>query len=535
MLEIPTFSKAAVAAPSSIAAEVGRLILSEGGNAIEATIAMAAAIAVVFPHMNAMGGDGFWLIRAPNGRVVAIDACGHAGEKATPALYQRHELDAIPARGPLAALTVAGAVGGWAVAHEHARAAGGRLPLAILLEEAIRHGREGYAVAASEERYWAKEAGGATLATLTAVPGFMENYAIDGEPPRTGDIRKATRLADTLSQLSRAGLEDFYRGDVGREIAGDLERVGSPVTREDIRRYRAQVVPAMSIRLDDCEVYNFPPPTQGLASLMILGIFERLKVTRPESLAHHHGLIEAVKRAFAIRDRVVTDPARLDVDPEDYLTAEALEREAAAIAMDRAAAFPRAQDHGDTVWMGAIDGQGYAVSYIQSIYWDYGSGLVLPKTGLLWQNRGMSFSLDARARNPLAPGRKPFHTLNPALAVFSDERVLSYGCMGGDGQPQTQAQILSRYRYGANVAEAVDAPRWLLGRTWGESSTTLKLEDRFDPGLVSALRKMGHEVEELGAPYLDLLGHAGMLVRHPRNGRIEATHDPRSDGGALGT
>jgi len=534
--DTPSFSSHAVAAPSLHAAETGARILAEGGNAIEAMIGMAATISVVYPHMNAIGGDGFWLIRSPGGRVVGIEACGPAGARAEPRLYREAGLDAICARGPLAALTVAGTVGGWQNARDLAQDAGGRLPLRILLEDAIRHAREGYPVAASEQRYWDREEGGATLAALTAIPGFLDSFAINDAAPRAGAIRRQLRLADTLGQLAHAGLDDFYRGDVGRELATDLERAGSPVTRADLAGYRAQRVAPLAMRLRDASLWNFPPPTQGLASLILLGIFDRLGVAQPESLAHHHGLIEAAKRAFAIRDRVVTDPAFLREDPDAWLTPEAIAREAAAIDAGRAAAFPLRADHGDTVWLGAMDAEGWALSFIQSVYWDYGSGFVLPATGVLWQNRGMSFSLDPRARNSLRPGRKPFHTLNPALAAMDDGRVLSYGCMGGDGQPQTQAQIFTRYRFGTGLAEALDAPRWLLGRTWGQESTTLKLENRFDPDLVAGLRRLGQEVEVLDEPYSDVLGHAGMLVRHHASAgvRIEAAHDPRADGGAQG-
>jgi gamma-glutamyltranspeptidase/glutathione hydrolase len=185
--------------------------------------------------------------------------------------------------------------------------------------------------------------------------------------------------------------------------------------------------------------------------------------------------------------------------------------------------------------MGAIDRDGLAVSYIQSVYWEYGSGVVLPRTGIDWLNRGVSFSLDPAAVNPLEPGRRPFHTLIPALACFDDGRVLAYGAMGGDGQPQFQAQIFCRYAdYGFSVADAVDAPRLLYGRTWGAPSLSVKVEDRFDPAILSALERMGHQIEPVGVPYSDTLGHAGMLVRRARDGRIEAMHDPRSDGGALG-
>ena len=182
--------------------------------------------------------------------------------------------------------------------------------------------------------------------------------------------------------------------------------------------------------------------------------------------------------------------------------------------------------------MGAIDRDGLAVSYIQSIYWEWGSGCVLPRTGIHWQNRGASFS-HRNARNLLEPGRKPFHTLIPALAVFDDGGIMAYGSMGGDGQPQFQAQILSRYLEGMGVADAVEAPRWLLGRTWGQTSTTLKVESRFDASIVEGLARLGHDVEELPA-YSETVGHAGMLVKHPRDGRVEAAHDPRSDGGSAG-
>jgi gamma-glutamyltranspeptidase/glutathione hydrolase len=295
-------------------------------------------------------------------------------------------------------------------------------------------------------------------------------------------------------------------------------------------------VEPLSVRYRDATVFNLPPPTVGLASLLILGIFERLKGARGEHPEHVHGLVEATKRAFAIRDRVVTDPARLTEDPAAFLQAGVFEREAAAIDRRRAAAYPiRTPVEGDTIWMGAIDGNGYAVSYIQSLFWEFGSGCVLPATGILWQNRGLAFSLDPASRNPLEPGRKPMHTLNPALAAFDDGRVMSYGSMGGEGQPQFQAQILTRYVDGRmGVADALDAPRWLFGRTWGAPGPTLKVESRFDSGLLSDLAKWGHEVEEIGKPYADGMGHAGMLVKHARNGRVEASHDPRSDGDALG-
>ncbi|HEV7820201.1 MAG TPA: gamma-glutamyltransferase, partial [Burkholderiales bacterium] len=388
-------------------------------------------------------------------------------------------------------------------------------------------GREGYPQSRSEARGKPFE-----FEMLKDAPGFAERFLVDGAFPETGTTRRAAKLSDTLDQLVHTGLDDFYRGDVGRELAADLEEIGAPLVREDFAGYRAAARDALELHLQGRSHYNSPPPTQGLASLLILGIFDRLKVPRKDSFEHIHGLIEASKRALTIRDQVCTDFEHLKHAPASFLTPQVLQREADAISMHKAAPYPVAPATGDTTWMGAIDASGLAVSYIQSLYWEYGSGCVLPRTGVLMQNRGVSFSLDANAMNPLAPGRRPFHTLNPALASFNDGRVMCYGAMGGDGQPQFQAQVFTRYLFGEDLADAIDAPRFLFGRTWASPSRALRLENRFDPELVDRLRSVGHEVEPL-PPYDENVGHAGALVRYS-DGRIEAAHDPRSDGGAAG-
>ena len=526
-METQTFSKAAVAAPHLDAARAGKAILAEGGNAVEAMLAMAATIAVVYPHMNGIGGDGFWTIREANGRVRVIEACGFAGANATIAAYRDAGHDIIPRRGPLAALTVPGAVGGWAMALELARSLGGRLSARTLLHDAIEKAR-GYRQSKSEARYKHRES-----ATLYAAPGFAQNYFVDGKIPAASEARRNERLGDTLAHLAEAGFEDFYRGDVGRELSADLERIGAPVTREDISRYRSVLREPLRFDLPGRALINTPPPTVGLISLVTLGLFERLGVERAETFEHIHGLVEASKRALALRDAACVDFDAPRPDPASFLSPRFLERAAAKIDMTRAAAWPLAPEEGDTIWMGAIDGQGLAVSYIQSLFWEYGSGCVLPATGVLLQNRGVSFSLDAAHPNALAPGKKPMHTLNAPLCVFGDGRVMSYGSMGGDGQPQFQAQIFSRYMFGAGVAGAIDAPRFRFDKRWGAPRATLKLEDRFDPSIVSRLDAVGHEIEVIGDGFIDQFGHAGMLVRH-RDGRIEAAHDPRSDGGAEG-
>ncbi|MFO7859400.1 MAG: gamma-glutamyltransferase, partial [Ectothiorhodospiraceae bacterium] len=337
------------------------------------------------------------------------------------------------------------------------------------------------------------------------------------------------RLADTLEQLGREGLEAFYRGEIAEALARDLLVVDSPLSDRDLSRFEASPVTPLSLDLPCGRVYNLPPPTQGVASLIILGLFQQLDVTGAESFEHVHGLIEATKAAFRVRDRLVTDPERVPDDPASYLTPEWLAAAASGIDRMWASPWPRATPGGDTVWLGAMDSEGRSASMIQSLYWEFGSGVVSPSTGILLQNRGMSFSLDPAALQALEPGRKPFHTLNPAMARLEDGRTLVYGTMGGEGQPQTQAAVFSRHvLFGRPLQDAVTAPRWLLGRTWGSASTSLKLESRFEPPLLEALRRAGHDVEVLG-PFADAMGHAGAISRRT-DGLLEGAADPRSDG-----
>jgi gamma-glutamyltranspeptidase/glutathione hydrolase len=518
-----------VAAPHFAAAEAGREVLGEGGNALEAAVAAAAAIVAAYPHMNHLGGDGFWLVREPSGRVRYIEACGYAGSRATRSFYRERGLDRIPERGPLAALTVPGAVGGWMLALEAAKAHGGRMSPARLLERATALARAGYPASKSLAWRFTTERG----ATIDA-PGFAETFLVDGKPPKLGAVLPAGRLADTFEQLGRAGLDDFYRGEIGREIAADLEQLGSPVTRADLEGYRAVLREPLLLRLKSGTLYNSPPPTPGLVALMILGIYERMRARAAESFEHLHGLVEATKRGVRVRERIITDFDRMRQDAASFLTSESLDREAKAIDPRRAAPWPEPAGKGDTIWIGAADNTGLIVSYIQSLYFEFGSGCVLPRTGIIMQNRGSSFSLDSGALNPLEPGRKPLHTLSPALAVLNDGRVIAYGTMGGEGQPQTQSAIFTRYvDYGVPIGEAIDRPRWILGRTWGSTVTNLRVESRFSDELVEGLRRAGHDVAVLPERYAEVMGHAGAVVMHP-GGTLEGAHDPRGDGGAAG-
>lgn len=521
-------SRGMAVAPHALAAQAALGVLREGGNAVEAMVAAAATIAVVYPHMNSIGGDGFWLVHVPGEPMRAIDACGAAARAATIDWYRERELDAIPFRGGAAANTVAGTVSGWDLAFEYSRAAlRGRMPLERLLADAIHYARDGIAVTRSQTATTRSKLDG-----LRGQPGFDETYLVDAAAPATGSRFRQPRMAATLERLAAAGLADFYRGDLARSFAADLAASESPVSLQDLDAHRAQWREPLALRHSLGTVYNLPPPTQGLASLLILGILDRLPLARTDPLGadYVHFCVEAVKQAFGVRDREITDPAFMASDPRSFLEPQAIDALASRVDASRAAPWGRGKGPGDTIWMGVVDSQGRAASFIQSLYHEYGSGVVLRESGVCWQNRGCSFSLDERALNALQPGRKPFHTLNPAMALLDDGRALVYGNMGGDGQPQTQSAVFTRTLvFGMTPQEAIGAPRWLLGRTWGQATESLKLEARFAPQVVEELRRRGHDVEVVGA-YDEVVGHAGAILRSG-DGLLEGGFDPRSDGG----
>jgi len=514
-------------APHSIAAQSALNVLRENGNALEAAIAAAATIAVVYPHMNGIGGDAFWLVHAPGHRPRGIQACGAAAAAASREWYAARGITtSIPFRGGVAANTVAGTISGWDTAFALSRKWGGRLPLKRLLADAIYYAEHGIAVTRSQA-----DATATKRAELEPQPGYANAFLPDSAAPVEGGIFRQPRLAETLRRLARGGLAGFYRGRLAKSMARDLAATGSPLTIDDLAAHRAMFVSPVELRHSLATVYNMPPPTQGVVSLLILGILDALGVSKtgagsPEFV---HLAVEATKQAFAIRDRYITDPEYMSVNAESWLAPQKIRHLASRVDPKKAAPWGAGHAPSDTVWMGVMDDAGRAVSLIQSLYHEFGSGVVLEETGVIWQNRGCSFSLDPAALNFLRPGRKPFHTLNTALAVFNDGRTMIYGTMGGDGQPQTQSAVFTRIaHFGLNPQAAVSAPRWLLGRTWGQTSDTLKVEARFPGAVLIALGKLGHEIEVL-QDYDEVMGHAGAILRHP-NGVLEGGADPRSDG-----
>jgi gamma-glutamyltranspeptidase len=423
-------------------------------------------------------------------------------------------------------------VAGWGAAHALSRRAlRGRMPLSRLLADAIYYADQGVPVTFSQSATTARKAG-----ELRTQPGYAGAFLERGKAPKVGAMFVQKRVASTLRRIAEAGADDFYRGDLARRIAQDLARIGSPVTLQDLGAHRARLADPLRLRHTAGALYNTMPPTQGLVSLLILGILDELRVARSGAASADfvHLCVEAAKQAFAVRDRYLEDPRYMTIDAQRLLDRRFVRSLASKVKRRRAAEWGGAgltgKGPGDTVWLGVVDAEGRAVSFIQSLYHEFGCGAVLEKTGINWQNRGCSFSLDQFAINALLPGKKPFHTLNPALAVLKDGRTLVYGTMGGDGQPQSQSAVFTRIvNFGMDPQVAVNAPRWLLGRTWGDTSETLKLESRFEMGIAKALMALGHEVEILQA-YDETVGHAGAIVRHA-NGALEGGADPRSDGG----
>ena len=516
-------------APHHLATKTGSDILKEGGNVVEAMIASAAMISVVYPHMNSMGGDNFWLISDKNNNVHAIDSCGPASNNIDIGFYKKLGFNSIPSRGPLSALTVPGAVAGWKLAYDFSvKNLGGKIPISRLLFDAEQAAKEGIAITNTLRNNLKSK-----LNQLVDLVGFKDVYLKNGKIPNVGDRLIIPNLSNTFSCLIKNGLEDFYSGEVFSKIISDLNNLGSPLNSDDFKNYKATFVDPLELKIKNAKLFNLPPPTQGLASILILGLLDELSITCNNDVELIHNIVEITKAVFKIRDKYISDPRYMSFHVSDFLTKDFIKKLAKEINFEKATPCPVSSLGGDTVWLGATDTYGNTISFIQSIYWEFGSGLVLPNTGITMQNRGVSFSLDPKNHNHLLPGRKPFHTIQPALAHFDDGRVMSYGTMGGEGQPQTQATIFYRYNVqNLNLQNAVNEPRWLLGKTWGEETTSLKIEERFSADTFDKLKSMGHIIEKVG-PYEEIMGHAGALVRYP-NGLKEGGYDLRSDGIAIG-
>lgn len=532
--------KGMVTTPHYLASQAGLSVLQRGGNAIEASIAIASTLAVVYPHMNGIGGDIFFLIyNAKTKELKAINGSGRSGEKATIDFYRSKGYDKIPARGPLSAITVPGAVRGWDVAYQYSREKiGGKLSWGSLLEEAIRFAEEGFPVTPSQAN-WTKvnlDTEDKTFRDLGRFEEFVRVFLKDGKPYDAGEIMVQEDLAKNLRKIAEVGADYFYDSELTRAMVEDLQKHGGILTEEDFKRHTSDMVEPISVPYRDYVAYNLPPNTQGMAALSILNILNQFDFSEIEegSALYYHILVEAIKNAFRDRDEYLTDPEFNDIPLDELLSekrgVELAEKIKSSL---HASVLPALDPKGDTCWFGVVDEEGNAVSCIQSIYYEFGSGFIPEGTGIVLQNRGSFFSLDENHVNRLEPRKRSFHTLNPAMLVKDGRPALVYGTMGGEGQPQTLTMLATRIvDYGMNVQEAIEAPRFLYGRTWGATSNTLKVESRVPAEVVSRLESFGHTVEVLDE-FTDLMGHAG-AIWIDENGVKHGGADPRGDGVALG-
>jgi gamma-glutamyltranspeptidase/glutathione hydrolase len=521
-----------IATPHALASKAGLAVLERGGNAVDAAIAAGAAIAVVYPHMNGVGGDSFWLIYdARNRRLRALNAAGRSAAAADLDTYRTRFGAAIPVRGGAAALTVPGVVSGWWAAHALSRdSLGSLISWSALLEAAIAHAREGFPPSAGQRRETADATdlfGDEAAAELRAQLG-----RVFGPELLTRERFVQTDLASTLDEIARGGADEFYRGALARRIARAARAAGSPLTADDLADHQAEWVEPLRVPYRGGEAASFPPPTQGFAALAILSLLEGFDVRALDEADYVHIVVEATKLAFEDRDRYLADPTVASVPLARCLDPARLAERRRR--MSRRASMPAAGPAatGDTIAIVTADAQGNAVSLIQSLYWEFGSGVIAGDTGILLQNRGAFFSLDPAHVNRLAPRKQTAHTLIPSMYLVGGRPRLVYGTMGGEGQPQTQAALVTRILdRGLDPQGAVEAPRWLFGRTWGEETRSLRLEDRFGDQVRESLRERGHEVEVVEA-WSDLMGHAQVIRVDPTG--LTGASDPRADGAALG-
>jgi gamma-glutamyltranspeptidase/glutathione hydrolase len=521
-----------VASPHHLASEAGAEVLRAGGNALDAALAAATTSAVVYPHMNGIGGDNVWLIHdARAGRLLALNAIGRAAARADLETYRARHGPSIPTRGGASALTVPGVVSGWWEAHRwSAQRMGSPMSWRALLAPAIRHAREGFPPSSGQRRVTA------------SAPALFDGAVLDEvrrtlwpiyHPERLEGARFAQRdLAGTLERVAEGGADEFYRGDLGRRLARGAGEAGSPLTFEDLVAHRADWVEPLRVPYRGGEAVSFPPPTQGFAALAILALLEGFDLAATPEEEYVHLVVEATKLAFEDRDRHLADPTVLHVPVERCLDPARLARRRRRIGPRAAAPGSGRSAEGDTVAIVAADAHGNAVSLIQSLYHEFGSGVVAGDTGVLLQNRGAFFSLEPDHPNRLAPGKRTAHTLIPSMYLVGGRPRLVYGTMGGEGQPQTQAALVTRIvDRGLGPQAAVEAPRWLLGRTWGEETRALRLEARFPPAVAESLERRGHEVRVVDA-WSDLMGHAHVIALEADG--LHGGSDPRADGAALG-
>ncbi|HYV07442.1 MAG TPA: gamma-glutamyltransferase [Blastocatellia bacterium] len=512
-----------VASSQPLASQAGLDVLKRGGNAVDAAIAMAAVLNVTEPMMTGIGGDAFMLVYlAKTKELKGLNASGRAPRALTLEHFQKNGIRTIPDTG-MEPITVPGAFDGWVTLLDKY----GTMKLGDLLAPAIDYAENGFPVMEKTARDWNQE-----VEKLTRTPAAASNYLIGGRAPRAGQIFRQKNLARTFRTLARGGREAFYKGEIARAIVDYCQKNGGFLSMQDLAEHRSEWVEPISTNYRGYDVYECPPNGQGLTALLTLNILEGLDLAamnaRPD--LYYHTLIEATKLAFVDRNKYIADPAFAKMPVKQLLSKDYAASRRALIDPDKVMEPPepgKFTNSSDTTYLTVVDKDHNAVSFINSLFESFGSGVVAGDTGIVLHNRGTGFSLDPNHANRLEPAKRPFHTIIPAMVFKDGNLFMSFGVMGGAIQPQGHVQVLTNFiDLGMNLQQAIEAPRfrYLSGRQ-------VLMEDEMTGTVISRLIERGHQ--RANGAGLSMGGGQAIMI-DPAEGTLMGASDPRKDGMALG-
>ena len=526
---LPVFARNIVSTSHPLAAQAGLRIMQEGGNAVDAAIAAAATMTIVEPVSNGLGSDAFCILWDGQ-KLHGLNASGPAPQAWTPEYFhQKYGNDSVnpPKRG-WDSVTVPGAVSAWATMSERF----GKLPFADLMAPAIEIAERGYLIPVVIQQKW-----DAATPLLQSLPGFCESFLPWGRAPNVGELFQFKAAAKGLRAIAETKGRAFYEGEIAEALVRFSQQHGGAMTLKDLAQYQAEWVTPIAQNYRGYTLHEIPPNGQGIAALIALGILENFDLAsmKVDGIDSQHLQIEAMKLAFADVYRYVADPKHMEVTPAQMLDPAYLKSRAQLIDLKKAQDFKAGNPvKGGTIYLTAADENGMMVSFIQSNYMGFGSGVVEPTYGVSLQNRGFGFSTDPKGLNPanlVAPGKRPFQTIIPAFLTQNGQPVMSYGVMGGNMQPQGHMQTLVRMLdYGQNPQAACDAPRWRYN-----TGMSINAEANMDANTVQGLNDLGHELEVIDDSYQDF--GAGQFIWRMGNPKVEgylAASDSRRDGLAAG-
>jgi len=509
-----------VATSQPLASVAALRVLQDGGTAVDAAITAAAVLNVVEPMMTGIGGDVFAILfMQRDGRPIALNSSGWAGSRATSEFFQSRGLERVPLTG-MHSVSVPGAVAGWFKLHGKY----GKLPMSRLLDPAIRYAEDGFPVSEIIAGQWRRH-----QTFVRATPDAAATYLIDGRTPRHGEIFKNRNLARSLRLIADGGSDAFYRGEIGQKIVAFSDKNDGLLTASDLADFDAEWIEPMQTNYRGYDVLEVGHNTQGTTALEILNISEGfdLQAYGHNTADHIHLMVEAKKIAFADRDCYIADPRHTDVPVERLISKEYAKERRTLIDPLRSlgSVKPGVCEEGETVYLTVVDRDRNVVSFINSIFGPFGSGMVAGDTGIVLQNRGALFELDSTHRNRISPRKRPFHTLIPAMVLKDSRPFFSFGVMGGDMQPQGHSQVLANLiDFGMDAQQAGEAARFR------HSAQGLALETGFGPEVRYELAERGHTIINVVDFYG---GYQGILI-DPKTGVLMGGSDVRKDGIAVG-